>query len=67
MNESNSTETLTNTHSNLNASPPSDQTKFRLDEINKIKEYFIEEIRKRKAISKKLSKTLLLLIILTRL
>ena len=34
----------------------SDQTKFRLNEINKIKDYFNSEIRERKAISKKLSK-----------
>ena len=41
---------------NLNAIPMSDQTKFRLNEINKIKDYFNSEIRERKAISKKLSK-----------
>ena len=34
----------------------SDQTKFRLNEINKIKNYFNSEIQERKAISKKLSK-----------
>ena len=34
----------------------SDQTKFRLNEINKIKEYFNSEIQERKAMSKKLSK-----------
>ena len=33
-----------------------DQTKFRLTEINKIKDYFNSEIRERKAISKILSK-----------
>ena len=33
-----------------------DQTKFRLNEINKIKNYFNSEIQERKAISKKLSK-----------
>ena len=32
------------------------QTKFRLNEINKIKDYVNSEIRERKAISKKLSK-----------
>ena len=52
MNESNSIET----HSNLNAVPLSDQTKFRLNEINKIKDYFNSEIQERKTISKKLSK-----------
>ena len=51
MNEFNSTETLTNTYSNLNA-----QTKFRLDQINKIKDYFNSEIQRRRIMSKKLSK-----------
>ena len=32
------------------------QKRFRLNEINKIKDYFNSEIRERKAISKKLSK-----------
>ena len=50
MIECNSTETL-NTCSNL-----SDQTKFRLNEINKIKDYFNSEIQERKIMSKKLSK-----------
>ena len=54
MNESNSIETLINT-SNLNLS---DQTKFRLNEINKIKDYFNSEIQERKTMSKKLSKYL---------
>ena len=49
MNELNSIET----HSNLNLS---DQTKFRLNEINKIKDYFSSEIQGRKTTSKKLSK-----------
>ena len=49
MNESNA-------YSNLNAIPLSDQTKFRLDEINKIKDYFNSEIQGRKIMSKKLSK-----------
>ena len=40
----------TNIYSNL-----SDQTKFRLNEISKIKDY-LEEIQERKLISKKLSK-----------
>ena len=34
----------------------SEQTKFRLDEISKIENYFIEEINQRKSCSKKLSK-----------
>ena len=40
----------------------SEQTKFRLDEISKIENYFIEEINQRKSCSKKLSNMLLLLI-----
>ena len=52
MNELNSIEA----HSNLNAIPLSDQTRFRLAEINKLKDYFNSEIQKRKTISKKLSK-----------
>ena len=35
-----------------------DQTKFRLNEINKIKDYFNSEIRERKTMSKKLSKNI---------
>ena len=34
----------------------SEQTKFRLDEISKIENYFIEEINQRKQCSKKLNK-----------
>ena len=45
MNESNSVEISLN-----------DQTKFRLNEINKIKDYFNSEIQERKTMSKKLSK-----------
>ena len=40
----------TNMYSNL-----SDQTKFRLNEINKIKDYFNSKILERKIISKRLS------------
>ena len=50
MSECNSTET-TNIYSNL-----SEQTKIRLNEINKIKDYFNSEIPERKIMSKKLSK-----------
>ena len=39
-----------------------DLTKYRLDEINKIKEYFSAEIKERKDIVKKIVNTLLLLI-----
>ena len=56
MNECNSIEKLTNTHSNLNAIPLSEQIKFRINEINKIKDYFNFEIQERKTISKKLNK-----------
>ena len=66
MNESNSLE-VTNKNSNLNAIPLSDQRKFRLNEINKIKDYFNFEIQERKIMTKRLNNTLLLLIILTRL
>ena len=55
MNESDSIETL-ETHSSLNAIALSDQTKFRLSEINKIKDYFNSEIQDRKTVSKKLFK-----------
>ena len=44
------------TYSNLSALPLSDQTKFRLNEINKTMTYFTSEIQERKTISKKLSK-----------
>ena len=41
-------------------------TKYRLDEIYKIKEYFNAEIKERKDIVKKLVNTLLLLIMQTK-
>ena len=40
----------------MGAIPPSDQTKFRLNEINKIKDYFNTEIQERKTMKQKLSK-----------
>ena len=49
MNECNSIETIDKT--NL-----TNQTKFWLDEISKIENYFIKEINQRKSCSKKLSK-----------
>ena len=49
MDESNSIETIDKT--NL-----TEQTKFRLDEISKIENYFHKEINQRKSCSKKLSK-----------
>ena len=61
MNECSSIETA-NIYFNL-----SDQTKFRLNKINKTKNYFNSEIQERKTMSKNKVNTLLLLIILTRL
>ena len=49
MNKSNSIELIDRTDL-------SEQTKFRLDEISKIENYFIEEINQRKSCSQKLSK-----------
>ena len=46
------------THSNLNVIPLNDQTKLRLDEIKKIKDYFNTEIQERKTMSKKLRKSI---------
>ena len=51
MNESDSIETQ-----NLNTIPMNDQSNFRLNEINKIRDYFYFEIQERKTIGKKLSK-----------
>ena len=42
----------------------SEQTKFRLDEINKIENYFIEEINQRKSCSKKLNMLLFLILLI---
>ena len=55
MTEFNPVDTLTNTDSNLKLIPLSEQTNFRLIEINKIKDYFNFEIGERKAMSQKLS------------
>ena len=49
MNESNSIEAINRT--NL-----TEQTKFRLDELSKIDNYFHKEINQRKSYSKKLSR-----------
>ena len=43
----------------INKTKLSDQTKFRLYEIKKIENYFIDEINQRKLYSKKLSKYVL--------
>ena len=40
----------------INKTNLSEQTKFRLDEISKIENYFIEEINQRKSYSQKLNK-----------
>ena len=56
MNKFNSIGTLTNIYSNLSTIPLGDQVKFRLDEIIRIKDYFIEEIRERKIMSERLGK-----------
>ena len=45
-------------HSDLTTLSLNNQTKFRLNEINKIRNYFNSEIQKRKTISKKLSKSI---------
>ena len=50
MNKSNSIEAIDRTDL-------SEQTKFRLDEISKIENYFIEKINERKSCSKKLTKS----------
>ena len=55
MNNSNSIEAIDKTDL-------SEQTKFRLDEISKIENYFIKEINQRKSWNKKLSNMLQLLI-----
>ena len=44
---------------NLNVTELTDANKYRLDETNKIKEYFDNEINERKDIIKKLNKYLL--------
>ena len=60
MNENNSIEAIDKT--NL-----TNETKFWLDEISKFENYFIEEINERISCSKKLSKYVAVLIILTNL
>ena len=44
------------TYSDLSTHSLNDQTKFRLNEVNKIKDYFEFEIKEREAVIKKLSK-----------
>ena len=45
---------------------PNDVTKFRLDEINKIKDYLNAEIKEKKDIVKKISKYIVALIMRTK-
>ena len=54
MNECNSIKN--NSLGTIDKTNLSEQTKFRLDEISKIENYFIEEINQRKSCSKKLNK-----------
>ena len=49
---------LVKTYSDLSTLSVNDQTKFRLNEINKIKDYFEFKIKEREATSKKLSKSI---------
>ena len=51
----------------INKTILTNQTKFRLDEISEIENYFIEEINQGKSCSKKLSKYVAFFIILTKL
>ena len=46
------------TYSDLTTHSLNDETKIRLNEINKMKDYFISEIQERETISKKLSKSI---------
>ena len=54
MNECNSIKN--NSLETIDKTDLSEQTKFRLDEISKIENYFIEEINQRKSCSQKLNK-----------
>ena len=54
MNECNSIKN--NSLETIDKTNLSEQTKFRLDEISRIKNYFIEEISQRKSCSQKLNK-----------
>ena len=60
MNKCNSTEC--NSLGPIDKTNLSEQRKFRLDEISKIENYFIEEINQRKSCSKKLNMLLFLII-----
>ena len=60
MNKSNSMEAIDKTKL-------TNQTKFLLDEVSKIENYFIEEVNQRKSFSKNLVNMLLFLIVLTKL
>ena len=45
-----------NINTNLSATPLSNQQQLRLNNINKIKDYFVAEIKERELMSKRLSK-----------
>ena len=45
-----------NLYQNLSATPSRDQQQFRLSRINKVKYYFVAEIKERELMSKNLSK-----------
>ena len=45
-----------NIYPSLNAIPLNDQQQFRLNKINEIKDYFVDEINERELMSKRLSK-----------
>ena len=45
-----------NMYPNLSATPLNDQQQFRLNEINKIKDYFVAEIKERELMSERLSR-----------
>ena len=43
-------------YANVNATPLSNQQRFRLKKINEIKNYFVAEIKERKIMSKRIGK-----------
>ena len=45
-----------NMYANVNATPLSNQQRFRLKKINEIKNYFVAEIKERKIMSKRIGK-----------
>ena len=53
-----------NIYSNLSAVPLNDQTQFRLNKINEIKDYFAAEIKERELMTKRLNLNLVQVLIL---